>query len=72
VQFNAPLIKVAERAPERIRFVSPMNVFCDAQTCRPYIGNKVLFEDRVHLWTAGVDLLWKAFESDFRWVAWKE
>jgi len=69
--YDAPLVKVAASRPESIRFISPIDVFCDAQTCRPFIGNKVLYDDGYHLWTSGVDLVWKAFESDFRWVAWK-
>jgi hypothetical protein len=69
--YDAPLMKVAASRPDSIRFISPIDVFCDAQTCRPFIGDKVLYDDGYHLWSSGVDLVWKAFEKDFRWVAWK-
>ena len=30
-----------------------------------------MYDDGAHLLTSGVDLVWKTFEKDFRWVAWK-
>ncbi len=64
-------MKIAKSSPNNIRFVNPIDVFCDAQFCRPFIGDQLMYDDGSHLLTSGVDLVWKTFEKDFRWVAWK-
>jgi hypothetical protein len=71
VSLGEILTKVARRNPDRIRYINPIDLFCDARFCRPFIGNQLLYDDGAHLLTSGVDLLWKSFEKDFRWVAWK-
>jgi peptidoglycan/LPS O-acetylase OafA/YrhL len=55
-----------------VRYIDPMNVFCDQTVCRPFKGNEVLYNDSHHLSPAGADELFDAFESDFAWLAGKD
>ncbi len=54
-----------------VRFVDPIDLFCDPTTCRPFKGNQVLYLDSHHLSPAGADLLVDSFRSDFLWLAGK-
>jgi hypothetical protein len=69
--FGQVFAKIAATSPGNIRYIDPIDVFCDAQFCRPFIGDQLMYDDGAHLLTSGVDLVWKTFEKDFRWVAWK-
>jgi len=73
---RAALVGMLENAADNgfgnIRYVDPMDLFCDAEVCRPFRGNQVFYHDGGHLSTQGADLVFDAFEKDFRWVAWKE
>ena len=55
-----------------IRYIDPLDTFCDAQVCRPFQGNQMFYRDGAHLTTLGADRLYDAFEKDFRWVAWAD
>ncbi len=69
--FGQVFTKIAASSPNNIRYINPVDVFCDAQFCRPIIGDQLLYDDGAHLLPSGVDRVWKTFEKDFRWVAWK-
>jgi len=68
----AMLEKAAANGFGNVRYVDPLDLFCDARICRPFSGNRVFYHDGGHLSTQGADLVFDAFEKDFRWVAWRE
>ena len=55
-----------------VRYIDPIDLFCDQATCRPFKGNQVLYLDSHHLSPAGADLLFDSFRTDFLWLARKE
>ena len=63
---------VAHNGFDNVRYIDPIDLFCDAETCWPFKGNQVFFDDQQHLLTPGADKVWNSFAKDFRWVAWKE
>lgn len=62
---------MTDRYPN-VRFIDPVDLFCDRTTCRPFKGNEVLYLDSHHLSPAGADLLFDSFRSDFLWLTGKE
>lgn len=61
-------IKEALVAFPEVRFIDPIELFCDAAWCRPYDGQVLLYSDDDHLSEAGQARLYRAFEGDFRWA----
>jgi peptidoglycan/LPS O-acetylase OafA/YrhL len=58
---------VAAKFPNS-RLIDPAEVLCDAETCRPFNANGLLYVDKDHLSVLGTTLLYRRFELDFRWV----
>lgn len=54
-----------------LRYIDPIDLFCDQTVCRPFRNNEVLYLDSHHLSPAGADLLFDSFRSDFLWLAGK-
>ncbi len=72
---NAAMVGVLKSMPAKfsnVRFIDPVNVFCDQTMCRPFNGDEVLYADSHHLSPAGADRLYNSFESDFTWLAGKQ
>ncbi|KKC36569.1 hypothetical protein WH87_14035 [Devosia epidermidihirudinis] len=61
-------IKEALEVFPEVRFIDPLDVFCDATTCRPYDGQVLLFSDDDHMSEAGQARVFRAFETDFLWA----
>lgn len=51
-----------------IRFIDPLDLFCDEKTCRPYEKGVLLHKDQDHLSAYGSDWLYYHFKEDFWWV----
>jgi hypothetical protein len=69
--FRAPIMNAVRSAAasfRNVRIVDPIDVFCDATTCRPFAGDQVFYKDQSHLDTTGVDRIAKAFSADFQWA----
>jgi peptidoglycan/LPS O-acetylase OafA/YrhL len=66
-QRNSRLKATAERH-SMVRFVNPMDAFCDHLVCRPNDGRRLFYADRDHLTGAGTHRLIDAFADDFAWV----
>jgi peptidoglycan/LPS O-acetylase OafA/YrhL len=54
-----------------VRYINPIDIFCDQNVCRPYWNNEVFYLDSHHLSPAGADKVFDYFEKDFLWVAGK-
>jgi len=63
----AVLRHVAGQFPEA-RMIDPMEVFCEPNRCMPSSPRGVLYSDTNHLTVLGAELLYRRFESSFRWV----
>jgi peptidoglycan/LPS O-acetylase OafA/YrhL len=59
----AELAKTAGEFPN-VRFVDPIDLFCDAEWCRPNHGDLMYFKDRDHLTMAGAARVFGAFRSE--------
>jgi hypothetical protein len=55
-----------------VRYIDPIDVFCDQSTCRPFKDDEVLYVDTHHLSPAGADRLFDSFKDVFLWLAHKE
>ena len=66
------LKKTADKGFGNVRYVDPIDIFCDERTCRPFKGNQVFYRDGSHVLAQGADLISQRFENDFRWLTWKE
>jgi peptidoglycan/LPS O-acetylase OafA/YrhL len=53
---------------DNVRLIDPLDVFCDHDRCWPFGPKGVFYIDNDHLSSLGVEKLYQAFESDFRWV----
>jgi peptidoglycan/LPS O-acetylase OafA/YrhL len=63
-----PALKAtAERLPN-VRYIDPIDVFCDSTTCRPFNGNQVFYRDRSHVTPLGAERILDRFASEFRWL----
>ena len=51
-----------------VRFIDPVDIFCDRKLCRPYDADAVLYINGHHLSNAGAQRIYAAFESDFDWA----
>jgi hypothetical protein len=52
-----------------VRYIDPLDVFCDATTCRPFSQNTAYFSDQHHVLPRGADEIYDSFASDFVWLA---
>jgi peptidoglycan/LPS O-acetylase OafA/YrhL len=52
-----------------VRYIDPLDLFCDATTCRPFDKDAVFFEDTNHVTPRGADAIYDAFAADFLWLA---
>jgi hypothetical protein len=50
------------------RLIDPLDVFCDRDHCWPFGAKGVYYIDNDHLSALGAEMLYRAFERDFRWV----
>jgi peptidoglycan/LPS O-acetylase OafA/YrhL len=53
---------------EGVRLIDPIDVFCTATTCRSFEGRTLFFHDTNHLSPGGIERMYRAFQSDFKWV----
>jgi peptidoglycan/LPS O-acetylase OafA/YrhL len=67
----ADVLKSMPAKFSNVRYIDPMNVFCDQTICRPFKNDEVFYVDSHHLSPAGADRLYDYFESDFLWLAGK-
>ena len=58
---------VAAKFPN-VRLIDAVAVFCDAEYCRPFDGDGLLYSDTNHLTELGVEKLYRRYEGEFRWV----
>ncbi|HEY6255738.1 MAG TPA: acyltransferase family protein [Xanthobacteraceae bacterium] len=69
---RAALVAPLKTMPGRfqnVRYIDPIDVFCDQTTCRPFKDDDVFYEDTHHVLPGGADRIYDAFEGDFRWLA---
>jgi hypothetical protein len=53
---------------DNVRVIDPIDLFCDATTCRPFKGNQVFYLDDGHVTPLGAEYIYDSFSSDFRWL----
>jgi peptidoglycan/LPS O-acetylase OafA/YrhL len=70
-QVAAVLKSIPSRFPN-VRYIDPMNVFCNATVCSPFKDDVVFYDDSHHLSPAGADRLYDFYEKDFLWLAGKD
>jgi len=63
----AVLRHVAGQFP-KARMIDPLEVFCAPDRCMPSSPRGLLYSDTNHLTALGAELLYRHFESSFRWV----
>ena len=51
-----------------LRFIDPVDVFCDAKLCRPWDAKAALYINGTHLSNAGARRIHDAFRADFDWA----
>jgi peptidoglycan/LPS O-acetylase OafA/YrhL len=51
-----------------VRLIDPIPVLCDAEYCRPYDRDGVLYTDTNHLGAHGIEKLLGRYQNEFRWV----
>lgn len=51
-----------------VRLADPIDLFCDATTCRPYVGETLLYKDTDHLSRFGARWFMHRMEADFLWA----
>ena len=61
--------RTLDRRFSNVRFVDPIDLFCDVTTCRPFDGDRVFYFDDGHVTPLGAERIYDAFENDFRWLA---
>lgn len=61
------LRQVASTFPN-VRLVDPIDVFCDADVCRPFGPEGVYYMDADHLSPLGTERLFRHFRQDFLWT----
>jgi hypothetical protein len=62
------VLKAAAAHFPNVRFIDPMNLFCDDAICRPFSGDRVFYRDRGHVLPSGADRILDGFADDFRWL----
>ena len=50
------------------RLIDPLDALCDRDRCWPFGPKGVFYRDNDHLNPLGTEVLYRHFESDFRWV----
>jgi peptidoglycan/LPS O-acetylase OafA/YrhL len=68
---RAPIVQVLSKATigfGNVRYIDPIDLFCDPSTCRPFKGNQVFFRDEGHVLPVGADRIYDGFADDFRWL----
>jgi peptidoglycan/LPS O-acetylase OafA/YrhL len=61
------LAAVAKRF-NNVRYIDPIDLFCDTSTCRPFQDDRVFFRDQGHVLPSGADRIYDGFADDFRWL----
>jgi hypothetical protein len=56
---------------QNVRYIDPMDVFCDETVCRPFRKDDVLYSDTHHVLPSGADRIFDSFQGDFLWLAGK-
>ena len=56
------------RGSPNVRLVDPIDLFCDRATCRPYVGQSILYKDNNHLSRFGANWFFEALKQDFLWA----
>jgi hypothetical protein len=51
-----------------VRFIDPVDVFCDAKLCLPLKDGAIAYMDSNHLNPYGAKILFNRFRSDFLWA----
>ena len=51
-----------------VRYVDPLEVFCDEDRCQPIDKGGILYTDDNHLSQHGSNAVYQAFKLDFEWV----
>jgi hypothetical protein len=57
---------------ENLRFIDPIDLFCDQTTCRPFKGNQVFYRDFGHVTPLGAQFLYESFREEFAWLVGKD
>ncbi len=52
----------------KARFIDPIDLFCDAELCRPYAHIGILYKDRDHVSQLGADWMFNALGEHFNWA----
>jgi peptidoglycan/LPS O-acetylase OafA/YrhL len=62
------VLQAAARRSPNVRYIDPIDLFCDTAVCRPFGADQVFFRDAGHVLPSGADRIFDGFESDFRWL----
>lgn len=62
------LLKATAERFANLRYVDPLDLFCDSVSCRPYADNQLFFRDQNHVVPNGADRIYDGFPQEFRWV----
>jgi hypothetical protein len=68
------VIAVLKAMPARfgnVRYIDPLEVFCDDRTCRPFDNDSIFYSDTHHVLPRGAELIYDTFNDDFLWLAGK-
>lgn len=65
---NVERMRAVADSHDNVRYIDPIESFCDETTCYPYDGDRILYRDGGHLVTAGADRIWDSFAADFEWA----
>ena len=63
-----PLLAATARRFANVRYIDPIDLFCDASMCRPFKDDRVFFRDQGHVLPSGADRIYDGFADDFRWL----
>jgi peptidoglycan/LPS O-acetylase OafA/YrhL len=53
---------------DNVRLIDPIDLFCDATTCRPFKGDQVFYLDDGHVTPLGAERIYDSFSGDFQWL----
>jgi hypothetical protein len=62
-------LKTTAKRFANVRYIDPIELFCDQSTCRPFKGDHVFYRDGSHVAPQGADRIFDGFDIDFRWLA---
>jgi hypothetical protein len=65
-------LKTTAEHLNNVRYIDPIDLFCDTRSCKPFSGNQVFYRDSSHVTPLGAERIIEGFESDFRWAAGSE